>query len=72
MPESVPEVDHFQRVLQHFDDDRLLATTRDYLWHAYAGPCCARKDYVARAESCRAECERRGVTIPDFTIVEQQ
>jgi len=72
MQDNVPEVDHFQRVLMHFNDDRLLATTRDYLWHAYEGPCCTRGSYVDHAERCRAECKRRGLMVPDTTIVEKQ
>jgi hypothetical protein len=69
---SIPEVDHFQRVLTHFNDERLLATTRDYLWHAYEGPWCTRSSYVDHAERCRAECKRRGLMVPDTTIVEKQ
>jgi len=55
------EVNHFPRVLKHFDDKTLVKTTLHYVWRAYGGPEGTGKDYVDRAELCKAECRRRGI-----------
>jgi hypothetical protein len=64
-------VDHFERVLAHFDDDRLLQTTCDYMWRAHIGRQEIRAQYADRAERCRAGRERRGIPVPGFSLVEQ-
>ena len=56
-------VDHFPAVLTHTNNRQLLALTRYFIAHTYEWPKKPWDDSIKRAESCLAECTRRGVPV---------
>ena len=57
------QVDHFPEVLKHFDDGRLIETTRKYMHMAFDGPKAAWDNSLERAKMCKAECNRRHLSV---------
>ena len=58
------QIDHFPNLLKHFNNQRLMETTRDYIRRARDGVKTKWDDCEERAAMCQAECERRN--LPGF------